>query len=98
MMRLSRAAGCATVTIVTATMAAQADFALPEPPPPIEMHRAAGPILIDGDLDDPGWRGAARIERFYEASPGDNVEPKVRTVTLLTYDDRYLYIGLICDD
>jgi hypothetical protein len=66
--------------------------------PPVAIHRTTEPILVDGDLNDPGWRDAARIERFYETSPGDNVEPKVRTVALLTYDDRYFYVGLICDD
>jgi len=64
----------------------------------IAVRRASGPIAVDGDLSDPGWRDAARIERFYEIARGDNVEPPVRTVALLTYDDRYLYIGLICDD
>ncbi len=67
-------------------------------PPPIAIRRAAGPITIDGDLSDPGWRDAARIEDFYETTRGDNVAPPVRTVALLTYDERYLYIGLQCAD
>ena len=54
----------------------------------IAITRAAGPIAIDGDLSDPGWQGAARIERWYEVNPGDNVEPKVRNVGYLSYDDR----------
>jgi hypothetical protein len=62
------------------------------------VHRAAGPILVDGDLDDAGWQGAARVEQFFEAFPGDNVEPKVRTVAFITYDDRYFYVGFRCDD
>jgi hypothetical protein len=65
---------------------------------PYHVARAQGPIAIDGDLGDPGWAGAAVVDRFYEASPGDNTEPQVRTVALLAYDDRYLYIGLRCFD
>ena len=84
--------------LAATTLSSQAAFSQPEPPPPVAIHRAAGPILVDGDLGDAGWRDAARIERFYESSPGDNVEPKVRTIALLAYDDRYFYIGLICDD
>src|SRR5512139_522659 len=72
------------------------------PPPaaaePLQVTRAGGPITLDGALDDPGWTGAAVLDRFYETSPGDNTEPAVRTVALVTYDDRYLYIGLRCLD
>ena len=87
------AAGLA-VAVVTAQWA----FSQHEPHLSIAVRRAAGEITIDGDMSDPGWRDAARIERFYEIARGDNVEPPVRTVALLTYDDRYLYLGLICDD
>lgn len=65
---------------------------------PVHITRTGGAITVDGGLDDAGWAGAAVVDRFYETSPGDNSEPKVRTVALLTYDDRYLYIGLRCSD
>ena len=70
----------------------------PPPPAPLVLHRAAGPITVDGDLSDPGWQGAATIDHFYETSPGDNIPAKVKTVAYLTYDDRYFYIGIRCDD
>ncbi|HVR09581.1 MAG TPA: DUF5916 domain-containing protein [Thermoanaerobaculia bacterium] len=57
----------------------------------VHLTRAAGPIRIDGDLSDPGWRGATRVETFYETNPGDNIPASVKTVAHLTYDDRYLY-------
>jgi len=59
----------------------------------IRINRAAGAIAVDGDLSDPGWRGAARVETWYEIRPGDNVEPKVKSVAFVTYDDQYLYAG-----
>ena len=65
-----------------------------EPPstgPEIRIRRAAGPITIDGDLSDPGWQGATKIETWYETNPGDNVPPKVRNVGYLAYDDRFFY-------
>jgi hypothetical protein len=64
-----------------------------EPPNEIRLTRAAGPIKIDGDLSDPGWQGATRVETFYETNPGDNLPASVKTVAYLTYDDRYLYAG-----
>jgi hypothetical protein len=67
-------------------------------PPAVAVSRAPGPITVDGDLSDPGWKGAAEIDKFWETSPGDNVPAKVRTVAYLTYDDKAFYIGLRCDD
>ena len=61
--------------------------------PPIQISKAAGPIKIDGDLSDPGWKGATRVDQWYETNPGDNVEPKVKSVGYLTYDDRAFYAG-----
>jgi hypothetical protein len=72
--------------------------AAPPPPPPIHIHRAEGAITVDGNLDDPGWKNAAVIDRFYETSPGNNTEPKVKTIVHLTYDDKYFYIGIRCED
>src|SRR5882672_7158366 len=51
---------------------------------PIRIARAAGSFTIDGDLSDEGWRGATRIEKWYETQPGDNVEPPVKNVGYLT--------------
>ncbi len=64
----------------------------------IRISRAAGPIAVDGDLGDEGWKGASPIETFYETNPGDNLPPKVRTVGRLAYDERFLYASLECDD
>jgi len=65
---------------------------------PIEIHRAVGPITIDGDLSDPGWQGATRIETFFETRPADNIPPKIRTIGYLTYDDKALYAAFECAD
>jgi Domain of unknown function (DUF5916) len=61
--------------------------------PEIRIARTAGPIAVDGDLSDPGWKTATRVDTFFETNPGDNVPPKVRTVAYLTYDDRFFYAG-----
>jgi hypothetical protein len=62
------------------------------------ISRAPGSIAVDGDLGDEGWRNATRVEKWYEINPGDNVEPPVRTVGYLTYDDRFLYVAFEFDD
>ncbi|MCB9086721.1 MAG: hypothetical protein H6628_00065 [Calditrichae bacterium] len=34
------------------------------------------PIVIDGELDDAGWRHATRAANFVETFPGDQVKPR----------------------
>jgi hypothetical protein len=61
--------------------------------PEIRIARAAGPITVDGDLDDPGWRGAMRVDTWYETNPGDNLPAKLKNVGYLAYDDKFFYAG-----
>jgi hypothetical protein len=65
---------------------------------PITITRAPASISIDGDLSDEGWRGAARVEKWYEINPGDNVEPKVKNIGYLTYDDKFFYAAFDFED
>jgi uncharacterized protein DUF5916/cellulose/xylan binding protein with CBM9 domain len=62
------------------------------------IGRAKGPVVIDGNLNDEGWRDALRIDRWYEMNPGDNTEPRVRNVGYLTYDDKYFYAAFEFED
>ena len=55
-------------------------------------------IVVDGDLSDPGWKGAAVVATFFETVFGDNRAPSVTTGEWLAYDDRYLYIAVRCND
>jgi hypothetical protein len=73
-------------------------FAAPPDLPPIAVHRVSAPITVDGDLSDPGWRDAAKIDRFWETTPGDNVPPRVETIAYVAYDEKYLFIGIDCRD
>ena len=67
-------------------------------PPKIRVARASGPIVVDGDLSDAAWQAATPIEKWWETNPGDNVEPKVRNVGRILYDDKYLYVALEFND
>jgi hypothetical protein len=78
--------------------AALAGAAEDAPLPSLEIHRATGPITIDGELSDEGWRGAARVDTWYETNPGDNTPPKVKNVGYVTYDDKFFYAGFEFQD
>ena len=66
--------------------------------PPIEIRRASGEIHVDGDLSDPAWKTAVRIDTWYETNPGDNLPPKVKNTAWLTYDDRFFYAAFVFED
>jgi hypothetical protein len=84
------------IALLTSSPALFADA--PPPPGPIQIHRADGAIRIDGDLSDPAWQTAAKIDQFYETSPGDNIPARVKTVAYFTYDNKNFYIGVRCED
>jgi hypothetical protein len=58
------------------------------------LTRTPAPIEIDGQLGEAEWQHATRYETWYETNPGDNVEPGVRTIGLVTYDNRFLYVAI----
>ena len=64
----------------------------------IHISRTTGSIVVDGDLSDEGWRNATRVDKWYETQPGDNIEPKVRNVGYLTYDDHFFYAAFEFED
>src|SRR5262245_7410414 len=64
----------------------------------LSIKRVDGGIEVDGDLNDDGWKDAARVEIWYETNPGDNVPPKVRTVGWIGYDERFFYAAFQFDD
>ena len=55
-------------------------------------------IVIDGGLNEPEWKKAAKLENFTEIDPGDNTKPEVNTEAYMFYDEDNLYIGFICHE
>jgi hypothetical protein len=95
------AAGCVVAWVIFVILFAaplQAADAALSPPEPRPLPRTSTAIDVDGDLNDSGWADAMVIDRFYETSPGNNTEPKVKTTAYLAYDDHYFYIGIKADD
>lgn len=66
--------------------------------PTIHIKPAPGEIKIDGNLDDPGWRGASVADHFHETDPGDQVRPPVDTKAFITYNKTHLFVSAICYD
>ncbi|MCH7619783.1 MAG: carbohydrate binding family 9 domain-containing protein [Candidatus Marinimicrobia bacterium] len=71
------------------------DKFVPNIKPILEVRKTTGKIVIDGDLNDAGWIGAARATNFTQTEPTDMVKPQSNTTALITYDDDNLYIAVI---
>lgn len=69
-----------------------------EPAITYEIKRASGPIAIDGDLSDAGWKDALRVDKWWETNATDNTEPKMKNVAWLTYDDHFFYAAFHFED
>src|SRR5262245_24811752 len=86
--------------MLRATLAALA-LALPlsaADEPPLTITKTTAPITVDGDLSDAGWKDALRFDTWYETNPGDSIEPKVKTVGWITYDDHFFYAAIESSD
>jgi len=66
--------------------------------PTLEIEKSTGAIDIDAELNDSGWKTAARAANFFEREPGDNTKPEVETEALITYDNHNLYVAFVCYD
>jgi hypothetical protein len=88
------------VLALIAPTVAQADDPafVPNLKPSLRVSPAPGDIEIDGDIEDPGWRRAARAANFTETYPGDQVRPPVDTEVLITYDKDNLYVAFVVHD
>ncbi len=62
----------------------------------VTIPRAGAAPKIDGKLDDPCWRQAAKIGHFVLNTTGRPVQAP--TEVLLTYDDQWLYLGYTCHE
>jgi hypothetical protein len=91
-------AGLARFTLALLATVPPAAAQTPSVGPPLAVPRAASEIAIDGKLDDAAWQQAAVLDTFYEIYPGDNTEPKAKTVVYLTYDEQNFYVGIYAFD
>lgn len=64
----------------------------------LRIARLKGPVVIDGNVSEDAWHQAERVDTWYETNPGDNVQPKVKSVAYLAYDDKFFYAAFELDD
>ncbi len=60
---------------------------------PFEVPRATSEVVIDGVVDEQAWDDALILELRYEVRPGENIEPPVRTVGYVTFDEHHVLVA-----
>lgn len=66
-------------------------------PPTLRAERAAGPIRIDGRVDEDEWQGARSTGAFVNTTDGSPAE--LRATARVAYDDDNLYVAFeVADD
>ncbi|MDE2652229.1 MAG: DUF5916 domain-containing protein [Gemmatimonadota bacterium] len=69
------------------------------PRPTLEARRAAGPITLDGTLNELAWSLADSTRgTFYQSIPDQGAPATERTVVRVLYDDERLYVGAVMYD
>lgn len=63
----------------------------------IRAKKSIEAIKLDGVLDEPAWQtGAEKADHFKLVFPNDTAFSPWATEARLTFDDQYLYIGVVC--
>jgi hypothetical protein len=83
------------VAVRTATAQTPAAMAALEP---AFLRWTAGPIQLDGVLDEPAWRRADSLSDFTQLDPDEGEPATERTVVRLVGTAEGLYIGLVAHD
>ncbi|MGH7594522.1 MAG: DUF5916 domain-containing protein [Gemmatimonadales bacterium] len=66
--------------------------------PAVRIPRVESEIVIDGVLDEPVWRQAARLDGFHQYRPVDSRPAEDSTVVLVWYSPTAIYFGILAYD
>lgn len=64
----------------------------------IEITKFTDPVKIDGILNEPVWKDAAKIKDFYGFQPVDGEPASEQTAALFGYSETSFYAAFICFD
>lgn len=59
----------------------------------IQIKEAQGKITLDGELDDPGWKGADVQSGFWMQAPEDGTQAQWQTEIMVAYDGGGIYVA-----
>ncbi|WP_103863631.1 DUF5916 domain-containing protein [Aquimarina sp. I32.4] len=92
---------CNILVFVQYNMIAQQtnqNFPPPDTPPQIHAKRVQGTIKIDGKLTESDWQNAIPVDDFFRMEPRQGGTYKHKTEVKVLFDEKYLYVGVFCED
>ena len=60
--------------------------------------QAAGPLVVDGSLDEPSWRHAPRTGLFVDIEGDRNPAPRLRTRARMLWDEDFFYVAAVLEE
>lgn len=78
--------------------ALQAGLSQNAPGTALQIKRATGAIVLDGQIDEPDWQQADAAVDWSMNFPVDTALAPYQTEARLTFDDDFLYVSLVCYD
>lgn len=68
------------------------------PGEPVHAARLVAPLEIDGRLEEAAWDAAPAHDGFVQFFPDEGKAPTERTELRVLFDDKNLYLGVVCRD
>lgn len=62
----------------------------------VNISRSSSSITVDGLLDEAVWETAEVNTDFWQRYPYDSSYSELTTEVMVTYDDKFLYVGAVC--
>jgi hypothetical protein len=90
--------GLAAGTVAAVSGIASAQSAAAEPKRRATAARIAEAPVIDGSVDENLWQQATVVTDFVQAEPVEGQPASERTEVRILYDERAIYIGVVCYD
>jgi hypothetical protein len=93
-----KALGFFAVMLLASTAAAQTRVAAEASQKRLSAKKTSVAPVIDGNLDEAAWAGVEPLTDFVQAEPLEGMPATEQTEVRLLYDDKMVYIGVICHD
>ena len=90
--------GLALLAVPCLAAAGPVDFDSARAERRIIATRATGPIVVDGQLDEPAWEHAPIAHGFIQNDPKEGQDATFDTTVRVLYDDDSLYFGVFAKD
>jgi hypothetical protein len=84
--------------LVSATAAAQTRATTEGNQKRLSAKKTSVAPVIDGNLDEAAWAGVEPVTDFVQAEPTEGQPATEMTEVRLLYDDKMIYVGVICHD